>query len=118
MNIGLRIREVRLKHHLTLEKLGNAIDISIHNLSRIERGTTTISADSLVKIANYFSLPVNYFITGKVDQFHSESMIKSNFIEHKYWLRPETQVRFILPNNLTKEEATTLARLIEALPCN
>lgn len=59
MNIGLdykalgkRIKEQRLKQHLTQEQLGEVVGVNTSNISHIERATTQVSLSSLVKIAN------------------------------------------------------------------
>ncbi len=50
--LGKRIKEYRLKKHLTQEKLGEIIDVNTSNISHIERATTQVSLSSLVKLAN------------------------------------------------------------------
>ena len=47
--LGKRIKEQRLKQHLTQEKLGEIVGV---NISHIERATTQVSLSSLVRIAN------------------------------------------------------------------
>ncbi len=50
--LGKRIKEQRLKKHLTQEKLGEIVNVATSNISHIERATTQVSLPSLVKIAN------------------------------------------------------------------
>ena len=50
--LGKRIKEQRLKRHLTQEKLGEIVCVNTSNISHIERATTQVSLSSLVKIAN------------------------------------------------------------------
>lgn len=50
--LGKRIKEQRLKKHLTQEKLAEIVNIATSNISHIERATTQVSLPSLVKIAN------------------------------------------------------------------
>lgn len=50
--LGKRIKEQRLKQHLTQEKLGEIVGVNTSNISHIERATTQVSLSSLVKIAN------------------------------------------------------------------
>ena len=50
--LGKRIKEQRLKQHLTQEQLGEVVNITTSNVSHIERATTQVSLSSLVKIAN------------------------------------------------------------------
>ena len=50
--LGKRIKEQRLKQHLTQEKLGEIVGVNTSNISHIERATTQVSLSSLVRIAN------------------------------------------------------------------
>ena len=50
--LGQRIKEQRLKNHLTQEKLGEIVNVATSNISHIERATTQVSLSSLVRIAN------------------------------------------------------------------
>ncbi len=50
--LGKRIKEQRLKKHLTQEKLGEIVNVATSNISHIERATTQVSLSSFVKIAN------------------------------------------------------------------
>lgn len=50
--LGKRIKEQRLKQHLTQEKLGEIVGVNTSNISHIERAATQVSLSSLVKIAN------------------------------------------------------------------
>ena len=50
--LGKRIKEQRLKQHLTQEKLGEIVGVATSNISHIERAATQVSLSSLVKIAN------------------------------------------------------------------
>ena len=50
--LGNRIKEQRLKQHLTQEKLGEIVGVNTSNISHIERATTQVSLSSLVRIAN------------------------------------------------------------------
>lgn len=50
--LGKRIKEQRLKRHLTQEQLGEIVGVNTSNISHIERATTQVSLSSLVKIAN------------------------------------------------------------------
>ena len=50
--IGKRIQEFRKKKGMTQEELSEAIDISPHFLSALERGIYNIKLETLVKILN------------------------------------------------------------------
>ena len=46
--LGKRIKEQRLKQHLTQEKLGEIVGVNTSNISHIERAATQVSLSSLV----------------------------------------------------------------------
>lgn len=60
--LGKRIKEQRLKNHLTQEKLGAIVDVNTSNISHIERATTQVSLPSLVKIANALNTSLDQLV--------------------------------------------------------
>ena len=56
--IGKRIKIARIKADLTQERLAELIDISPTHLSNIETGTTRVSLNTIISIANDF--PFHY----------------------------------------------------------
>ena len=50
--IGKRIKTARIKADLTQERLSEMVDISPTHLSNIETGTTRLSLNAVVRIAN------------------------------------------------------------------
>ncbi len=52
--IGKRIKIARIKADLTQERLAELIDISPTHLSNIETGTTRVSLNTIISIANDF----------------------------------------------------------------
>jgi transcriptional regulator with XRE-family HTH domain len=66
--LGKRIKEQRLKQHLTQEKLGEIVDVATSNISHIERATTQVSLPSLVKIANALDTTLDQLVC---DSLHS-----------------------------------------------
>ncbi len=66
--LGKRIKEQRLKKHLTQERLAEIVNVATSNISHIERATTQVSLPSLVKIANALDTTLDYLIC---DSLHS-----------------------------------------------
>ena len=60
--IGERIREVRVENDLSQERFAKAFNMSQQNLSRYERGEIQVPYSDLVNIAEYFKLPIDYFL--------------------------------------------------------
>jgi len=62
---GKRIRKLRVEQNLTREETAEKADISSRFLSDIENGRKGFSAHTLVRIANCFSVPCGYIMTGE-----------------------------------------------------
>lgn len=60
--LGKRIREERLKLHLTQEKLAEEINISTAYLGQIERGERSITLDKLVPLANKLGVTIDFLL--------------------------------------------------------
>lgn len=65
--LGKRIKEQRLKQHLTQEKLGEIVNVATSNISHIERATTQVSLSSLVKIANALDTTLDQLVCDSLD---------------------------------------------------
>lgn len=61
-----RIRELREENHVSQEKLGMYINVEQKSISDYERGRTRIPVSSLIKIAKFFDVSMDY-ITGVSD---------------------------------------------------
>lgn len=64
--LGQRIREERLKLHLTQEKLAEDIKISDSYMGQIERGERSLTLETLVTLANRFGVTVDYLLADSV----------------------------------------------------
>ena len=60
--LGKRIKEQRLKKHLTQERLGEIVHVATSNISHIERATTQVSLPTLVKIANVLDVTLDQLV--------------------------------------------------------
>ncbi|WP_042353786.1 helix-turn-helix domain-containing protein [Bacillus rubiinfantis] len=56
-----KIKELRMKHGMTLKDLSEKTDLSVSFLSQIERGTCSLAITSLKKIADAFGVKIAYF---------------------------------------------------------
>jgi len=59
VEVGKKIRELRLSENLTLEQLAYSLNIKKNMLSNYELGKSSISADLLTKIADYFGVSLD-----------------------------------------------------------
>lgn len=64
IKIGKRIRAVRTQLGLSLEDLGQLSEISWTNIGKIERGDSSPTAESLVRIATALEVDPGMFLSG------------------------------------------------------
>ena len=64
--LGKRIREERLRLHLTQAELAEAIDISDTYMGAIERGERSLTLDTLVRLVNRLGVTVDYMLADSV----------------------------------------------------
>lgn len=60
--LGKRIKEERLKLHLTQEKLAEEINISTAYIGQIERGERSIALDKLISLANKLGVTIDFLL--------------------------------------------------------
>lgn len=65
--IGKRLRELRKEHQLSLEKVGELLDVSGQQISRFEKGIHKLNASQLYVIAKAFGVPFLWFFLGYKD---------------------------------------------------
>ena len=62
---GKRLKEIRMAHGITQEKLAEKLNVSWDYISRMERGTRSCSIDLLIAISRYFEVSTDYLLTGR-----------------------------------------------------
>ena len=72
--LGERIREERLRLHLTQAQLAEAIDISDTYMGAIERGERSLTLDTLVRLVNRLDVTVDYLLADSVSDSDSNIM--------------------------------------------
>lgn len=83
-----RIKELRLKHNLTLRRLGKELDMYDSRISQYETGKRQPNIETWQKLADYFNVSVPYL------QGYAE--INDSVVEAKYcgekWIFPLTSI--------------------------
>lgn len=64
--ISKRTKELRIKNNLTQKQLSEILKIQPNSVQRIEYGTARPSIDTLVTLANYFDVSLDYLL-GRTD---------------------------------------------------
>ena len=72
--LGQRIREERLRLHLTQAQLAEDIDISDTYMGSIERGERSLTLDTLVRLVNRLGVTVDYLLADSVADTDSNSL--------------------------------------------
>lgn len=67
-SMGNRIRKLRKNKKLTQEQLAELCDLSTAHIGHIERGTRTMSIDTLVKLAVVLNTGVDYLLFDAVTE--------------------------------------------------
>ncbi len=65
MKIGARIKDLRIRHGITLKELANKTGLTVSFLSQLERDLTSPSIKSLEKVARSLNTKVGYFFAGE-----------------------------------------------------
>lgn len=64
--IGYKIKQLRISNGYTQNKLANLLEITTQHYGTLERGVNTISLDSILKICEFYKIPV-YSILGEIN---------------------------------------------------
>lgn len=64
--LGERIREERLRLHLTQAQLAEDVDISDTYMGAIERGERSLTLDTLVRLVNRLGVTVDYLLVDSI----------------------------------------------------
>lgn len=62
MNLGKRVRDMRVKHNMTLEELGERLQRSKQYMSELERGNIRLTYEMAVAIAQIFATTPDAFL--------------------------------------------------------
>jgi len=68
INVGERLRELRVARDLSLRALALKSGLSIHTLSTIEKGRVSPSIGTLYKLAETLGVPITYFFNPENDR--------------------------------------------------
>ena len=77
--IGKRIKQARKDNNKTQEDLAEFLNISNSYISRIERGTTKLSLELLIKICTYLNVEPSYVLTGSI--YSSDDYLRNDVVD-------------------------------------
>lgn len=101
IKIGKRIRAVRRKLGISLEDLGELSEISWTSIGKIERGVSSPTAESLVRLATALEVDPGMFISGVVADDYGKRA-------HRFTVRDliKGRERHAAPEEPVKDEAS------------
>jgi transcriptional regulator with XRE-family HTH domain len=65
--IGEKLKILRQQHHLTTRQLAEQVQSSNSQISRIENGLRQPDGDLLVRISDYFNVPLDNLMRDELD---------------------------------------------------
>lgn len=85
-HIGNNIYKLRLTRGLTQETLGRQIGLTASAISNIENATSYPSIDTLIKIAEFFGVTLDYLSTDKYYEQLEELEIKAKLLTTEQYI--------------------------------
>lgn len=95
--IGQRVKEYRIKAHLTQSELAEALDVSTGYISQVECGHTQVSLNRLDSIASIINTNIGNLIVDFSEKDYKESLI------------------FEITKNWTSEQSELLLSMVEKM---
>lgn len=93
--IGLRLRELRLHHSLSLQQLAERAGVSAAAIHKIERNGMVPTITTLLKLADAFDRPVAYFLDDEKAEAGPVAFIPADERPTVFNSRPGVEVRAI-----------------------
>lgn len=83
---GKRIKKLRVERELMQEVVSADLGISLDGYRKIERGVNGAKVDTLVCIAEYFGVSLDYIIAGEQPNSEMDVMLKERTINEKKFI--------------------------------
>lgn len=81
--IGNNLSKLRASRSLTQEALGKYIGLTPSAISNIERSSSYPSVDTLIKIANFFGVTLDYLSSDLNENDLMNSILNQNYLQLK-----------------------------------
>ena len=105
--LGAKLKQKRLSLDLTQEKVAEKLDLSESFYSRIERGDRVLSVDTLVKLACFFDVSLDYLLLDSTQGRVADKLLVE--IDVIFRDKSPSQTNFLL--NLLKVQSENIERL-------
>lgn len=81
VNLGERIRMLREKKYLSQEDLGKVLHLEQTTISSYERGISQPSIKTIIEMASFFEVSVDFLVGHTPDKLNEEMMDTSHYIQ-------------------------------------
>lgn len=111
------IKQMLKDKGITQTKFLNDLELSSSTLTDWKAKRGKPSAETILKIAEYFNVSTDYLLMGKENSFNEELGLDHETVEYLRELqtRPESKIWFNLIHNVSKEELEKFVAVIEAM---
>jgi transcriptional regulator with XRE-family HTH domain len=95
MDIGPKIREIRLRKGLKLKDIAKETGLSISLISQVENNNTSPSLSTLIKLSNYLGTDTSFFLENSEKKENATVCHKK---DRKFWTGNDKKIFFELLN--------------------
>ena len=93
--IGNNILKLRMARGLTQETLGKQIGLTPSAISNIEKSIIYPSIDTLIKLAEYFGVTLDYLSTDKYSKQLDELEMRAKLLTTEQYLRSDIERKYV-----------------------
>lgn len=93
--IGSNIFKLRIARGLTQEALGMEIGLTPSAISNIEKSISYPSIDTLIRLAEFFGVTLDYLSTDKYSEQFNELELKGKLLVTEQYLSSEVNQKFV-----------------------
>ena len=91
IDIGPKIREIRLKKGLRLKDVARETGLSVSLISKVENNNTSPSLSTLIKLSNFLGMDAGY-ILGESE--NKKSSVVCHKEDRKVWTTDDNKIHF------------------------
>ncbi len=118
-DIYMRIEDLCKNHEIDITRMCKEAGVSRAIMSEFKMGRTKkLSTVTLEKLSNYFSVPIDYLLTGEEIEQKNKPIIAEDDELNEYLemlrTRPELRMMFNLAKGATKADVEKSVKIIEA----
>lgn len=93
--IGNNILKLRMARGLTQETLGKQIGLTPSAISNIEKSISYPSIDTLIKLAEYFGVTLDYLSTDKYSKLLDELEMRAKLLTTEQYLKSDSVQNYV-----------------------